>query len=317
MDEYQHNRLSRGLSMRMDVAMCKYYLIIILILAGCSPSSGLETTTVTPTTFLPTVVPSTAIMTIAPTLAPTSTTIPSQPISTPIAKKDPDITLELLRTNNGCDLPCWWGIIPNETRWRDAKKLLNSFSEIYERPQSNDWLIYEVYSPLAQAYSEVHAVRTVYATQQEVVKEMDVSGFNEETYRLSTFLLNYGMPSQVLVSTYSSDYGLPPNQVPLSIDLYYPEKGINALYGTSYGAYAIIEGDQIVGCLSKSPTLFLWSPKEHNRSIDYILGWDKRKVPYLSIEKATKLDIQAFYEKYSDPDNPPCLETPTSLWSSQ
>jgi hypothetical protein len=99
----------------------------------------------------------------------------------------------------------------------------------------------------------------------------------------------------------------------LSINLYYPEKGINALYGT----YATVNGEQIYGCLKKSPILFLWSPSEHIRSVDYILGWDENHTQYLSVEQALGMSIQEFYEKHVNSTNPPCLLTPKNLWQSQ
>lgn len=291
-----------------------HLLMIFLFISGCS--SGLETTlpalTQQPTVSSATVT-STATQLAHGTLSPTLTPDPSHTISTPSQKSNSEITLELLRTNNGCDLPCWWGIIPNQTRWSDAEDFLTPFSEIYERQPPSEWFVYDVSSPISEEFSDVLAVRTVIAAQQGVVKEIETGYFDEKTYHLGEFLRRYGIPTSVFVSTYSSDSGLPPNQVSLSIDLYYPEKGINAIYGT----YASVRGGQIEGCVEKSPHLFLWSPNEDVRTIDYILGWDKANTPYMRIEEATDLDIQDFYEKYVNPASSPCIQTPTNLWPSQ
>jgi len=249
-----------------------------------------------------------------PTLTPTTTLMPGSGhvISTPSQKDSEQITLGLLQTNNGCDLPCWWGITPNQTNWKEAEELLKPFSYITLR-ESATWSMYSVRSPLSEEYSEVDAVRMIFAVQQGVVKEIETGYFNEKTYHLSSFLQKYGVPSRVLVSTYSSDSGMPKNQVPLSIDLYYPEKGINAWYATD----ATVKGTQIYGCLERSPALFLWSPNEHTQSIDYILGWDKNYIPYMDVYDATGLDVQGFYDKYKNPENEPCLQTPTNLWPGQ
>lgn len=302
--------------------MKKYcWFIFLLILIGCSPHPIAGTASVTPVLSLtPTiestatkpVVPVTVTQTATSTFTPTPTTIPAQPIATPSAKEKTEITLELLRTNNGCALPCWWGITPNKTSWKDAEKFLKPFSTIYERQPPSEWFVYDVRSPISEQYSELGTIETVVAVRDGIVKEIEIEGIDESPYFLSSILLKYGAPSQVLVSTYSSDSGLPPNQVFLSVDIHYAKKGINVLYGS----LASVSGGEIKGCL-KNPHLFLWSPQEADRSIDYILGWNKHKTPYLSIEKATDLDIDAFYEKYSNPVVAPCLGTPKNLWPGQ
>ncbi len=289
-------------------------VITILILVGCIEEPSTVTTTSQPAS-IPT---NTAIVMATETLLPTVTStpiftaIPRQPINTPSEKEKDKIALELLKTNNDCELPCWWGIIPNQTRWSDAEVFLKPFSSIYERQPPNEWFVYDVNTSLPIEFSEVSAVRAVFAAKEGVVKEIEVDSFDINTYQLSSFIKRFGVPSQVLISTYSSDYGMPKNQVPLSINLYYPEKGINALYGTT----ATVNGSQIYGCLERSPIIFLWSPQEHTRSVDYIIGWDKHHIAYLDVEQAIGLDVQEFYQKYVNSDTR-CLQTPTNLWQGQ
>lgn len=288
-------------------------LVIFIILTGCLPIETMTASQPTPSSVMQFTTTSTAAIQ-PPTITPTVTFKPTttQPIPTYPPTKNPALTLELLQTNNGCELPCWWGIIPNQSRWDEAENLLRSFSHIFSS-ESPTWTVYFVRSPISKEYSELGEVRSTFATQRGIIKEIEISEFDEKTYHLSSFLQKYGIPAQVLISTYSSDYGLPPNQVSLSVNLYYPEKGINALYGT----YATVKDAQISGCLEKSPRLFLWSPSENNRSIDYILGWDKSQTPYMDIQDAINLDVRGFYEKYKNPENAPCLQTPAGLWPGQ
>lgn len=293
--------------------MKNYRLIILLfVLSGCSPISNYVTPSITLTPFLSPVATSTPIWTDTPTSTVPSTKIPYVPISTPLVKESSKIVLELMQTNNGCDLPCWWGIIPNQTSWNNAVEFLKPFSIIYERQPPSDWFVYDIRSPISTEVSELGIVEIVFAARDGIIKEIEASGFNEDFYSPSSVLNKYGVPSQILVSSYSSDYGSPPNQVPLSVDLYYPQKGINVLYGT----YATVKGTQIIGCL-ENPHLFLWSPSEHIRTINYILGWDSSNTPYMNIKDATGLSIQDFYAKYSRLENQPCLQTPANLWPSQ
>jgi len=303
------------LPIKTGVIMKIYSLLIVfLILAGCSTNPSLQTASPHPLLATSTVWQPTAISTATqPTIvALTPTRMPSSgyTISTPSEKDSSELTLELLRTNNGCDLPCWWGIVPNQTTWANAEDFLKPFSNIYERQPTNEWSVYDIGSPVSKEFSELGEVSAVFAAQDGLVKEIKISGFDEKTYHLSSFLQNYGVPAKILISAYSSGFGRP--EVPLSVDLYYPEKGINALYGI----YASIKGTQIYGC-EKSPVIFLWASSEYDRSLDYILHWDTQHIPYKDIQEATGLSIQNFYSKYKNPENAPCLQTPVNLWPSQ
>lgn len=301
--------------------MKTYYLamfFLLVVLAACSTTSK-------PVTSEPSAQTTRSISKIVNTLTPIhlptlvhtptaiTASLPFHPIPTSSKQEKTEITLEMLRTNNGCDLPCWWGITPNETTWSDAQAFLKPFSKIYERQPPSEWFVYDVMSPISRKYSDFGEVRAVFAAQHGVVKEVEINSFDEEIYHLSTFLREQGVPETILLSTYSSDSGMPSGKVPMTIALYYLEKGIMATYATD----ADVKGGKIKGCLEERPTLFLWSPDEYTRSIDYILGWDKNNVQYSDIQKSTGLDIQDFYDKYRNLKSAICLETPASLWPSQ
>lgn len=40
--------------------------------------------------------------------------------------------IELLQTNGGCELPCFWGIKVGETKWEDARPWLSKLTKIYD-----------------------------------------------------------------------------------------------------------------------------------------------------------------------------------------
>ena len=115
-------------------------VVPVLLLLGCLPCQVTEDepsvepspfSSVKPTaTQRPTAIPSPAA-TLLPTLTPRPTWTPS-PTWTPIPTRTPTATplpfptlesaemqsfiAEMLSTNGGCELPCWWGITPGETR---------------------------------------------------------------------------------------------------------------------------------------------------------------------------------------------------------
>lgn len=43
--------------------------------------------------------------------------------------------IELLTNNNGCKLPCFWGITPGSTSWDDARTFLQEFNRIYSQDE--------------------------------------------------------------------------------------------------------------------------------------------------------------------------------------
>jgi hypothetical protein len=110
----------------------------ILLLLGCLPPAQVAdeppTASHTPLPFpdateTPTPSPTlTAIprptRTVLPTTAPapTRTSVPSlTPLPFPTLEPDAmhAFVVEMLQTNGGCELPCWWGITPGVTRWDD------------------------------------------------------------------------------------------------------------------------------------------------------------------------------------------------------
>lgn len=296
----------------MKNKMLAYFFVLMFGAIGCISSTTLSTPlSNTPTSDSKVNATSTKIPTTEGTPIIAALTSPP-PVTNSVSKDKSEITLELLRTNNDCELPCWWGITPNQTQWKEAEFFLRSFSKITSR-QSPDWFVYYARSPIEKIYSDVSEVRSTFAVQNGVVKEIEITSFNESTYHLSNFLQRVGIPELVLISTYSSDYGTENGTVPMTVALYYPNLGIMA----TYGSWANLDGTFINGCLDKSPTLFLWSPQEYKREIEYILRWDFDHVPYLPIEDATNLDNRAFYENFSNNDISPCLATPITLWPKQ
>jgi hypothetical protein len=134
--------------------------IPVLLLLGCRPSpQGTKDVSIADPTSFPSLEPA---ATRQPTSAPSPTTMPRPtatprptlppsptptPTQTPTATPLPFPTLEpeemqafiaeMLATNGGCELPCWWGITPGETRWDD---MVRSFNERSVRVEENGWL---------------------------------------------------------------------------------------------------------------------------------------------------------------------------------
>jgi hypothetical protein len=114
-------------------------LLMLLGLASCtSPRPTLPTATSVVFAASPTIaasstpIPASPTSTVTLTPTPTQTRIP-RPTSTPRPTKTPTPTtyptldsqgrlnfvLEAMKTNMGCELPCWWGITPGQTTWEE------------------------------------------------------------------------------------------------------------------------------------------------------------------------------------------------------
>jgi hypothetical protein len=236
-------------------------------------------------------------------------TVTEQPL---IENEPKERTLELLQGNSGCKLPCWWGITPGETQQSTMVNILRPFS-IISTEKSSDWLIYFVRSPINSIYSDIGEVRMTIATQNKIVKEMEVYGFNEESYTISSILNEYGIPDDIYISTYKSDYGLPVGIVPFTLAIYYKEIGILAMFS----ARANVSESMIFACIDKSPSFYLWSPQDRDLSVGYVTEWEKEKIKYLNIEQSTDFDVERFYTTFHSNNSLVCINTPINLWPSQ
>jgi hypothetical protein len=87
-----------------------------------TPHISPPTRTPVPDTATPTAVPNTA----TPTAIPLTATPKPLPTAT-LTNEQIDANLtELMLTNGGCELPCWWGILPGETSIDSARESLKA-----------------------------------------------------------------------------------------------------------------------------------------------------------------------------------------------
>lgn len=320
---------------------------IALFLVGCAVASPTPTSTekaislvspvastpVTPTptfipaTHTPSVTPSsmptlsstptlTPTPTHTPTVQPTATRRPS-PIPTPPGTDPIEQVLWLYETNNGCQLPCWWGIVPGQTTWEVAERFFNSFTPDIPFVSGTQGISYSPQIPLAPEIFGADKTSPIYSVREGIVEVIvtDVafvygtpSGYLTP-YELSTFLATYGEPTEVWLSTYPTSIE---NDLPFGVVLFYPAKGIVAGYSDNGERV----GDLVYGCPQDDPAsvLRLSSP-----DLDVTFEQIKDRTSalrseYLSLEEATGMNVATFYQIFQNPGNTTCLETPADLW---
>ena len=260
--------------------------------------------------FLPTRVPTIAML---PTIQfiPTSTaTFTPEPTatSTPLPTLSPDEAVtkiqRLYATNNGCLLPCWWGIIPGTTDWETARHFLAQLSSgIIEQTNPDFPGIISSHVNLLIGWAPHR-----YIVDNGIVIKME--GYIEMTplFDPTTILATYGPPSEVRVE--GDEY--------LDIFLFYPEQGFLLEYQTRNGNTEWING-VARGCIRPNGVTYIvvWSPAEtftFSERLQQTTQFRADPDPGLPLEEATGMTIDTFYQTFRNAEPPLCLETPNSLW---
>lgn len=332
--------------------LCKFLYVVnlfvgifLIALAGCTVSDTSTSTTsreavssvstISATRVLPGQTPLSPTTTLASTLAPDDMPTPStkplptamlitQPTATETTIPTPTLTsteleqlaLELFETNNGCLLPCWWGITPGQTDWQTAYQLIKIFDRIPYRTGS-EIMLYQPRIPLPIEVFGDSRLGQLYNVQNDIVIRIetrvaigDVPEGYLTHYSLPVFLATYGPPTEVWLSTYRAAFE--EGDLPFFTVLFYAEQGIVA----SYKDNGVRQGDIVQGCPQENPVSYLvLTLPDINQTFEQEIGNSAAfNREYLSLEEATEIDVATFYETFKNPDNATCLETPADLW---
>lgn len=266
-----------------------------------------------------------AISTPTPTL-PDRTVRANAPKASPTSLPTPTLTeteqaenlAKLMKTNGGCELPCWWGIVPAETRVESVKEQL---VEIGASWLGDSYATIGVNWGLSLEF-ETHdgIVHSTDIGSSYVPGVIDRDSYTEgwQRYSLARILNRHGVPTRVLVySPFRADPGGGPGYHLL---VFYEDLGIEIEYrgsaqqlnGRHYRACPDLEDIWDIG-------LFLYQPEQVENvvervlpaeSVSYIAGPDT-VFERISWEQATGTSLQFFYDTFSKPDNETCFEFST------
>lgn len=287
-------------------------VVTLTCLAGCSVPSPAPAETP-----LPTITPSStarvsstlelpAQTRAAPSPTPTVTSSPTpHPTRTPRPTPRPTLTAdeeytyvrEMLATNAGCELPCWWGITPGESDWQEA---MDQLSPLYFQFWFLEEDRYDVHLNLAKAKDVVESIHVSgycpHSMNECFLFAQDWSG-----YSLDWVMERYGPPSRARIV-------FPPTieaGAPIYYNLYvlYDDLGFSIAY-----TGAAIERDKILlTCFSfYHIRLWLQPPGSLLPLLEQGISpeaWDFA-VP---LEEATGMSLEEFYETFRHPGA--CLET--------
>ena len=111
---------------------------------------------------------------------------------------------DILKSNAGCRLPCWWGITPGKTSWKDASHFLDAFTtidqdEMNQKNPVRDYAYVYIRLPLLPEQGTlVHD----YIVKDNTVIEISAFVYDWSPFLyLNNVLTEYGLPDEIFVRT--------------------------------------------------------------------------------------------------------------------
>lgn len=236
---------------------------------------------------------------------------------------------ELLKTNAGCKLPCWWSITPGKTAWTEAERLLLSLGVTISNTPDPSGTIFHGTGGFDFGEGPLRN-RIGFDERAKLVESIIIhaEGYNDhlafqsawQSYSLQQVILTHGQPARVWLQT-TGHFNEPPGgkEMGYSLWLFYDNLGFLYLYDAAV-KYAPIyhicptvqnkeEGMVEINLFLQSPAnptpLEVASGKEPNA--------EQRKY-VRTIEEASGLNVAQFYELFTQKDKPACFDTPRDLW---
>jgi hypothetical protein len=231
----------------------------------------------------------------------------------------------MLDNNGDCKLPCWWGIIPGETKLSDAINMLATFVPEVETNNltytdtsgRHDGIAAVVYyQPKTENFDVENPGFFEMFAEDDIVNTTTIYKDLTSNFSLATILNNYGKPQDVYVNSLPAS---PTNEVPFSVILYYPEQGILAEYYHLYGGAPIVNDKVNICPQDYSPILKLWSP------LSSLISETKRN-SFLESEKqnfygqfrklndVSDMNIDIFYNTFRQDNANNCIVTSSDIW---
>jgi hypothetical protein len=275
------------------------------------------------------------------TLIPTDTSkpspspIPSQtPKPTLMPTPEPTLTieeskalvLELLQTNGNCELPCWWGIVPQQSSIQEVKKLVNhlGWKWIYFRDTIRDNL-----TTGSGILYDAFGLDVSFEDKSDLVGSINLQiGYGKRIptapYTIKEILNTIGIPEQIRLDlVYVPGFEVARPTTGYKIWVFYDKQGIMLRYsGTAIkvgSAYRICPTDLNLGGIDKegsgNVSLILKS-SDDVRSLSEIGEIHGDPIGgTLSIFDASGMSVDEFYDQLMAREyGPYCFETPISAW---
>lgn len=317
---------------RQSIVLWLGLIFLATLVTSCKQSTENTTTLLSETPLPPasttTFVPS---FTPLPTNSPAPTPPPSAIPTLPVERAQAEL-LKLLFDNNGCRLPCLWGIVPGESSFEEAEAILRPLASVSEftafksgfgsiTPHFIEGSM-EFYTTVDFIANQDNNIVNHIAFNVEAHKPLAQGGYQDvfdsklfgekvSAYTLSNILTEQGAPSSVMLATFGG---------PLTrggtggfdILLEYPDQGILVNYTTQMH----LIGANVRGCPGNAHVeMELYAPGQADSFFERLKAtdWTVKLDHYKPLEEVTIMSVQDFYTIFRESTSE-CIETPAKLW---
>ncbi len=309
-------------------------VFMLVSLVGCQPGNNFQPPTFFPSAVIPTntstSTPSqTATITAMPTVTVTASPRPTSTITlTPLPTIPKDKILakldQLYLYNNGCKLPCWWGIKPGITTWSDARNFLMQFDAANSNePNSVANTIEENHThPLTKDPSSfIHAIFTYFPSpgfnqpfgtavefeiQSGVVVAIKLRGdISTRMFILKKLYKEYGNPNRILIVPKDCSQ-------PCWVDMFYmyDEEGFMSQSSAYINEINSVNVSLCIFAVN-SGEITTWAP---GISID-LKVLNIKNPSFIPLDQATQEQVSELFMKSTNSNSGElCFDVPIDLW---
>lgn len=291
------------------------FILALLLVGGCAAPAR--------PVAMPSITPLGEVIVPSPTQRPNTPTVVPRLFSTLTPEQEKAYVFDMLKTNGGCEPPCWWGVAPGSAT---LQTLRDGFGGTYENGMLRQDGVRLFSGPNFEILNASNLldfrIGLGFGERDGIVHEIGVSAeVNAETqpgqfasawqrYSIDHVLAQYGVPSRVQIQLVPPiEPGAPPSY---AMTLVYEEHG----FWIRYEGPATYDLDKAIvhACPSLSEVtriqLRLRSSTASTRTPLFQPdpdGFDR------SLEEATGMNLKAFYENFKDASKQTCLEGAPTL----
>ncbi|MCB8941973.1 MAG: hypothetical protein H6655_26435 [Ardenticatenaceae bacterium] len=285
-----------------------------------------ETSTPTPSSTPTATLTATPEPTHTATLMPTATILPTE-TTTPLPTLPPLPTIppnqrgekydELMTTNNGCQLPCWWGLKMGISTFDEVIQLYSQFDPFITVQEYPEEIAIVTMLFVAPEIEDGNQTRHVFVFSNDILMEAEIEAVFYRNLNPLALMEEFGQPVEVWLWTIPEPFE---GVIPASFRFYFPDEGILS----SYAEWAENVEENVEVCFSGDggTILLLWNPdiwdpdgtknfaERANTSSELTLEGHQ------PINQVSNWDEEALYTNLLNPNSTECLLTPSNLWQS-
>jgi hypothetical protein len=239
--------------------------------------------------------------------------------------------IELLSTNGGCELPCFWGIVPGKMIWETARQLLSHFvfwiTDIPQQEIISHWVSLTIRTEDKNSINIELALLEKKGIVDSIGGVVSSDKFDTYIYPYSIkgILTTYSVPTRVWINLNPGEEEAP--IIRYSLWLFYEHKGFVVKYqGAALKKdvfYQICPAQPHYNYLMGSSNFseefnMVWfdiqSPENQNPLEELVTSAGDEFPAIKPIEEATRMRSFEFYQLLMKDQEPACFDTQSAIW---